>query len=289
MTGPGNRQRSAAPDANISATQPEAKVWVTQFGKLVSALILGSGVIATGVSAFFQGRSWNYQNRVDNIAKDSEAVLKALQDMNIVIEERWLSTYRLNDAIKNKLPNEQLKTAQLAFAQANHHWELAHNGLSAAFEISVDSPFGIKGADKLGRVWTLDCRNYTLGGEQHSGADPVSARVLLEVSDHCNSEINKDFDALADPKKTDEKLKPLVEPDLNGKRLDYVWRVNNVLRCLTVERAVAIRASFPKRSFLPNIFEGAPQKDYNIDTRNEEKCLKQYDNEKDTSLAPLVR
>ena len=77
----------------------------------VGGVILASGVIGTVISFYFQGRSWQYQTGTATIEKDSAAVLTALESLDKLIDEKWLSTYGMNDAIKTKIEGVTLDAA----------------------------------------------------------------------------------------------------------------------------------------------------------------------------------
>ncbi len=80
-------------------------------------VILASGVIGTAISFYFQGRSWQYQTGTATIEKDSAAVLTALESLDKLIDEKWLSTYGMNDAIKTKTEGEQVGRGGQAILQ----------------------------------------------------------------------------------------------------------------------------------------------------------------------------
>ena len=109
----------------------------------IGGVILASGVVGTVISFYLQGRSWEYQTRSAKIEKDSAAVLAALEGVDKLIDEKWLSTYELNDAIKTKLEGEKLDAAVKRFYAANKDWELRHNILASNLRIAVDSQFGV--------------------------------------------------------------------------------------------------------------------------------------------------
>ena len=97
----------------------------------IGGVILASGVFGTLISFYLQGRSWEYQTRSAKIEKDSAAVLSVLEGVDKLIDEKWLSTYELNDAIKTKLEGEKLDAAVKRFYAANKDWELRHNILAS--------------------------------------------------------------------------------------------------------------------------------------------------------------
>ncbi len=101
---------------NVSSTSSKlgsAQSWTNRIVGAIGGVILASGVVGTVISFYLQGRSWEYQTRSAKIEKDSAAVLAALEGMDKLIDEKWLSTYELNDAIKTKLEGERSWTRRL--------------------------------------------------------------------------------------------------------------------------------------------------------------------------------
>jgi hypothetical protein len=84
----------------------------------IGGVVLASGVVGAVISFYFQGRSWEYQTGTAKIEKDSAAVLAALEGLDRLIDEKWLSTYELNDAIKSKAQGDKLDAATRRFYSA---------------------------------------------------------------------------------------------------------------------------------------------------------------------------
>ena len=83
-----------------------------------------------------------------------------LEGVDKLLDEKWLPTYELNDAIKTKLEGEKLDAAVKRFYAASKDWEIRHNILVSNLRIAVDSQFGIE--DRNLNVGAIDCRTYTL-------------------------------------------------------------------------------------------------------------------------------
>jgi hypothetical protein len=103
--------------------------WTNRVVGAIGGVVLASGVVGAVISFYFQGRSWEYQTGTAKIEKDSAAVLAALEGLDRLIDEKWLSTYELNDAIKCKAQGDKLDAAARRFYSANKDWELRHNFL----------------------------------------------------------------------------------------------------------------------------------------------------------------
>ena len=175
-----------------SATPGHTQSWTNRVVGAIGGVILASGVIGTAISFYFQSRSWQYQTGTATIEKDSAAVVTALENLDKLVDEKWLSTYGMNDAIKAKTEGDKLDAAVKRFYAANEDWELQHNILASTLKIAVDSQFGID--DQNLNVGSIDCQTYTLKGLQPHGSDPLSVGVLLEIAYNCHNTIKGKID-----------------------------------------------------------------------------------------------
>ena len=185
-------EREADNVSSPSSKLSSAQSWTNRVVGALGGVILASGVVGTVISFYFQGRSWEYQTRSAKIEKDSAAVLAALEGVDKLIDEKWLSTYELNDAIKTKVEGEKLDAAARRFYAANKDWELRHNILASNLRIAVDSQFGID--DRNLNVSAVDCRTYTLKALQPNGTDPLPVGALLEIAYNCHNTIKGKID-----------------------------------------------------------------------------------------------
>ena len=70
--------------------------------------------------------------------------------------------------------------------------------------------------------------------------------------------------------------KPLKDIlDRSYLRLDHVWHVNDALRCMIVERALAIRRSFAEASFFETVLGVAMPTAYTLPS-DAQDCLRDY-------------
>ena len=102
-----------------SAKPGHTQSWTNRVAGAIGGLILASGVVGTAISFYFQGRSWEYQTGTATIEKDSAAVVTALEGVDKLIDEKWLSTYGMNDAIKTRTEGGKLDAAVKRFYSAN--------------------------------------------------------------------------------------------------------------------------------------------------------------------------
>jgi hypothetical protein len=255
--------------AGRSSKFGNAQSWTNRVIGAISGLVLASGVLGTIISFYLQGRSWEYQTRSAKIEKDSAAVLAALEGVDKLIDEKWLSTYELNDAIKNKLAGEKLDAVVSRFYAANKEWELRHNILASNLRIAVDSQFGVD--DRNLNISAVDCQVYPLKSLQPKGSDPLPVGALLEIAYNCHNAIKS---------KIDEQLRA---------RESHIWWVDKVLQCMMVERALELRQQSPQVPILPI---GAPEDShpYATNARDRarlEQCVEPYKDDPHLGLASV--
>ncbi len=210
--------------------------------------ILSAGLVGTTLSAYFQWRSWEYQSQTERIDKDTKAVVEAVENLDKVVDEKWLSTYQMNDAIKEKTEGDKLKAVIDRFYSADKDWELQHNILASNLKITVDSQFGIEDARLVELTYPLTCTTYTLVGQQPHGNDSLSVRALLEIAYNCHNIVKgKIEDALHARDKNDSRWsETTAEPDAGGLILSHIWWVDKVLQCMVVQRALELRHQSPR-------------------------------------------
>ena len=209
----------------------------------VGGIILATGVVGTAISAYFQWRSWEYQSQTDKIDKDAGLAVTALQDLDKVIDEKFLSTSDMNDAIKKRLEGKDLEDTVTRFYLDNRTWEQQHAILSATLEIAVDSQFGLVRTPIVPEGKTLECDHYLLKYQQPRGDDPLSMRNLLEIAYSCHDTLKNRIDDRIRARKAAGGRWPeaVAEPDPGRWILGHIWRLDNVLQCMMVERVLELR------------------------------------------------
>jgi hypothetical protein len=272
-----------------SATPGHTPSWTNRVAGAIGGVILASGVIGTAISFYFQNRSWQYQTGTTTIEKDSAAVVTALESLDKLIDEKWLSTYGMNDAIKTRTEGGKLDAATKRFYSANKDWELQHNILASTLKIAVDSQFGIE--DQNLNVSSIDCQTYTLKGLQPHGSDPLSVGVLLEIAYNCHNNIKGKIDEQLRARDQNNSVWPATAatPDPGGLALSHIWWVDKVLQCMMVERALELRQQSPQVPILP-IATSQESHAYTTDKHErarEEQCVEPYKNDPVLGLASL--
>ena len=275
-------------DASSSSRLANAQSWTNRVVGAIGGVILASGVVGTAISFYLQGRSWEYQTRSAKIEKDSAAVLSALEGLDKLIDEKWLSTYELNDAIKTRLDGAKLDAAIMRFYAANKEWELRHNILASNLRIAVDSQFGID--DRNLSASAVDCRSYTLKELQPNGSDPLPVGALLDIAYNCHNAVKSRIDEQLRAREQNKSAWPatVAEPDPGGLALSHIWWVDKVLQCMMVERALELRQQSPQ---VPILSIGGPEDShpYMASERERarlEQCVAPYKN--DPALGPRL-
>jgi hypothetical protein len=282
-------EREPDNEASRSSRLASAQSWTNRIVGAIGGVILASGVVGTAISFYLQGRSWEYQTRSAKIEKDSAAVLSALEGVDKLIDEKWLSTYELNDAIKTRLEGEKLDAAITRFYAANKEWELRHNILASNLRIAVDSQFGID--DRSLSASAVDCRSYTLKELQPTGSDPLPVGALLEIAYNCHNAIKSRIDEQLRAREQNKSAWPatVAEPDPGGVALSHIWWVDKVLQCMMVERALELRQQSPQVPIL-SIGGSEDSHPYAASERERarlEQCVAPYKNDPALGLASL--
>ena len=265
--------------------------WMRRVLSAAGGVILATGVVGTAVSAYVQWRSWAYQTGVVKIEKDAAAAVSALESLDKIIDEKFLSTYDLDDAIKKRASGDELDRAVKRFYAANKDWEQSHAILSSTLQIAVDSLFGVRNVPLHPEGKDIDCSNYLLKDQQPNGNDALSARNMLELAYTCHTILKNRIDDLIRARLENKDAWPENAGDPDPKRmiLGHLWRLGNVLQCTLVERVLEIRRQSPQVPLAPYVGDSksAPYGVNDEDRANETQCLAPYKNDKDFGLASV--
>ena len=231
-----------------------------------------TGVLGAVVTGWIQQRGWAWQNQVAKVDKDTQNALGAYQSASDLINTRWHAIYRMVRAIERGAGDDEWKDARAEFSASDKDWAVHYTSVARDVAFYVDTPFTVEAKDKMKLVWPLPCNAYAVGAS--GGIDPSSARLVLEVVNHCaglvKNEIEKTVDAEAG---TPPKLDPAARKafaDPAYVQLDAIYKTNEALRCIIFTRALTIRQSLLVNSYWGSFF-GLAQPGY---ARPDEKdCL----------------
>jgi hypothetical protein len=265
--------------------------WTRQVLGSIGGLVLATGVLGTAISAYFQQRNWDYQKRADKIEKDATGALTALEGLNAIVDDKFLTTYALDDAIKNRADSDKLTPAIAAFTVADKAWERQHQSLASTLEIVIDSQFGIDDLAATAQAKKVDCTRYLLDGLQPDGGELLPVRAVLEVLYTCQTKLKQSIEAQLRARDETGGAWPAeaAEPDPGRIVLGHLWRTQNVLQCLMVQRAVEIRGQPFGLSFLPfgKADGGTPYGMSEADRTREERCIVPYRDDRTFGTASL--
>ncbi len=251
--------------------------------------ILSAGLVGTTLSAYFQWRSWEYQSQTQRIDKDTNAVVAALENLDKIMDEKWLSTYQMDDAIKTKAEGDKLKAVAERFYSADKAWELQHNILGSNLKLAVDSQFGVDDSRLVDLTYALKCTTYTLDGQQPHGNDPLSVRALLEISYNCHNIVKGNIEDQLRARDENNSRWPAAtpEPDPGGVILSHIWWVDKVLQCMMVERALELRHQTPQVPFVRfrRLADFQTYEPTEEERASEERCVEGYKNNPTLGIA----
>jgi hypothetical protein len=255
-------------------------LWTRRILGSLGGLLLATGVLGAAISAYFQQRNWTYQKRADKIDRDAAAAMAALDGLNKIVDEKFLSTYGLDDAIKSRTGGDKLDAAVARFYAADKAWERQHQSLASTLEIVIDSQFGIDDLHATAQARKADCARYAFDGLQSGKGDPLPVRAVLEVLYTCQTKLKQSIETQLKARDDNGGAWPaaIVEPDPGRIALGHVWRVQNVLQCLMVQRAVEIRGQPFGASLMPfgDSERAAPYTISESDRAREERCIEPY-------------
>ena len=228
--------------------------------KVIIALLgfILTGVLGGTVTTWIQQRGWAWQNRVAKIDKDVQNALAAYQGASDLINSRWHATYRMTRAIERDAAPDEWKGARDEFSSAERDWAIRYTNVARDVAFYVDTPFGLDYREQVKLVWPFGCDGYAYGAGGLAGLDGASARVTLELVNHCNAltkdalEKAVDTQTGAPPSLDTAARKTLVSQAYQ--RLDAIYRTNEALRCVIFARALAIRQSEAVDSYWSSFF-----------------------------------
>lgn len=241
----------------------------------VGAALLGfllTGVIGTMVATWFQQRGWAWQNRVTQVEKDTSSALDSLRSVSDLLDKRWSATFQMVSAIENASTGDDAKAARDSFAAVNKDWELQYANVDAGAEFNVDRPFGIDAKRTPDAVWLFPCDSSPFGGSGAGSIEPDSAHIILTVINHCHGLIKSTVEDLGKGSTAEAARKTLL--DASFRRLSNIYYINDALRCVILERAVAMRRSLDTELGVGSFFQTGPRI-YAIPPK-ERDCLAPY-------------
>jgi hypothetical protein len=272
-----NTNKSPTPDALATerriAKRAADRATETLREKIFVALLgfVLTGVIGTVLTTWVQQRGWAWQNRVSKIEKDTENAIATYRTTSELINARWHATYRMNRALERKSEGDEWKLAKDGFDAADRDWALRYTNIAREIDFYIDTPFGIEAGDTLTRVWNLSCADYAFSGDASMRVEPKSARVVLEIINHCHGRMKDEVDGMIDKRASATPAERQALTDLSYRRLDHLYKTNEALRCVIFGRVLAIRRAIAAESYWGTFF-GVGQVTYAL-PENSKSCI----------------
>lgn len=232
-----------------------------------------TGVIGTMVGAWFQQRGWAWQNRVAQVEKDTSSTLDALHAVSELLDKRWSATLQMLQAVQDTTTSGDSRAAAAeAFRSVNHDWEVAFANIDSAIQFNVDRPFFAERKPTPDTLWELQCESFPFAGEAAGGVDPGSTHVILKVIDHCHNLLRQGIEQIGGTSNGTTARKALVRQA--QVRLEHLYHMNDVLRCVILERAVSMRGSLDEEFHIGSLFQSGTRR-YAVPLR-ERECVERY-------------
>jgi hypothetical protein len=257
------------------AAPPERSAKADALREKIGAALLGfflTGVVGTMVATWFQARGWAWQNRVMQVEKDTSSVLDSLRSASDLLDKRWSASLQMLQAMQNPADGDGSKAAKATFLSVNNDWELHYANVDAAVEFNVDRPFGVEAKRTPDALWTFQCDAYPFADAAGGAIEPDAAHALLTVINHCQGLVKADIDEIGKDANDPVARQRLI--DRSHFRLSNIYYINDALRCVILERAVAMRRSLDVQLGWASFFQDG-SRTYDIPAK-ERDCLVQY-------------
>jgi hypothetical protein len=222
----------------------------------------------TMVSTWFSDRSSTWQAYVAKIDKDTEATLAAYRNAADLINERWYAFNKMADAIQNSAGDEDWKAAREQYSAVDKDWAMQFTKIESDIRFNVDETFPIETSPnrenrELELISLMPCARTVSGEKWHSIYETNSARVVMAVVNHCLGTVKTELDEAIDSKSSgaSHRLDPNAVQNLlkrSRDELDLVYWTHSTLRCLVLERELALRSIAVTQSYWNKFFGSLP-------------------------------
>lgn len=258
--------KAAPPERTAKGDSLREKVGTALLGFLLT------GVIGTMVATWFQQRGWAWQNRVTQVEKDTTSALDSLRSASDLLDKRWSATFQMLQSTQTPTDGDESKAAKDRFLSVNTEWELQYANVDAAVEFNVDRPFGVDAKRTPDALWVFQCNAYPFDDAAGGALDPNAAHTILTVVNHCQDLVKTDIGDIGRAANDQSARQRLI--DQSYFRLSNIYYINDALRCVILERAVAMRRSLDAQLGWASFLQEGSQT-YKIPAR-ERDCLAQY-------------
>ncbi len=278
--------QSSTRKAVAPRSEPQSRARKVMWSSAV-ALIFSSTFLA-GLGSVV---TWGYDayrravdGHIQEINADAAAIAEIENTLDGLLELKWKTTIALDDELRRAAAGKAATPAApvLAdFRNADNKWDDHHNRLSAALTANVDSRFGVESEDWFGLSNNESCQSQypfdLLNEDQRQDEKPWSVQYVLEATYHCYDAFKGEVNARLNPSGSDNG-KPWAENVAAAQAKDRAWWISRVLRCLLLERMLAVR-DYDVRVGLWDALIGAATSRHSLYKPNVERdrvCLKPY-------------
>ena len=232
--------------------------------------ILLTGVIGTMVATWFQQRGWAWQNKVTQVEKDTSSALDSLVRLRTFSTSAGPRPSRWCRRPRTLRQGTSAKATRDNFLAVNNDWELQYANPTPP---SNSTSTGRSASTRNACPTHCGCFNATPTPSTSGRAlDPDSAHTILTVINHCHDLVKSDIGDLGKAANDQTARQNLI--DQSYFRLSNIYYIDDALRCVILERAVAMRRSLDTELSLGSFFQVGP-KTYKIPAK-ERDCLAQY-------------
>jgi hypothetical protein len=262
--------------SNASKASDEGEPLLTKLRLALAGIALT--FVGAMVSTWFSDRSTTWLAYVAKIDKDNIAILNAYKDAADLINERWYALLQMAAAIEHSTGPDELAAVRKGYAEVDKKWALKFTTIESDIRFNVDETFptGENAAqedDDLKLISSMPCTR-SAGSENWQAIQKTrSARVIMALVNRCLGEAKRELDealivATGDPVKPDAaRLANLLKQPYVA--LDLAYWTHSALRCVVLERELALRPIALKESYWHKFFGTLPARyDPPVDSKN---------------------
>lgn len=200
------------------------------------------------VGSWIQHEQWSYQNSVAAKNEDSKNLLEIENTLTELTEPRYFIASRIIEKLTSGAQQEDLSSDERDFSQIESKWLDAEPKLRSYLEYYVDVPSHKRTGSKREIIYDSnpECKDYGFPADPQF--DSGSASDVLQFYAHCQGWVAKDIKTYFDSRKPLHHAAPAQSPksaevdfEIDKIRLDDIWWINDVLRCIVMRRAYDIQ------------------------------------------------
>jgi hypothetical protein len=247
-------------------SKPRDPSWIA---RLVTAI---PGLVPTVVLAFlgaagstwFSDRSSTWAAFVAKIDKDADSARAAYGDAADLINARWYALYKMAAALQTPPDATEFGAVRKAYVGVDQDWALKFTKIESDIQFYIDETFPIGVSAEAAQrdidlVPSMTCAKMDSDEKAHALLGTSSARVVMEIVNHCLGEAKNDLDgAMAAGNSTSAAPDPRIKGAFQA--LELVYWTHTALRCIVLEREQALRPIAVQEPYWNKFFGSLPTK-----------------------------